>query len=268
MTSDLLKHLSILCNFYYIDDIAGVQYGQINMNNISKKGDMHMAKRLLVAAVPVTATNTHYITSPYGIRTITVGGVTSTGMHNGVDIVASCGADYIVAFESGIVTYARGDVTGNTPSEGNSVYIDHGNGYKTYYFHMKPRSVLVKAGDLVRRGQKIGYMGTTGNSTGVHLHFGIKLNNAWVDPEPYLTGLKNMGGERMTLTLRTLSQGMRGEDVKTLQQLLNAKINAGLVPDGKFGPLTHAALTRYQAANRLLADGKCGPATWSALLGV
>ncbi|MFY9382377.1 MAG: peptidoglycan DD-metalloendopeptidase family protein [Eubacteriales bacterium] len=227
-----------------------------------------MAKRLLVAAVPVTATNTHYITSPYGIRTVTVKGKTSTGMHNGIDLVAGRGTDYIVAYESGIVTYARGDVTGNTPSEGNSVYIDHGNGFKTYYFHMKPKSVLVKAGDLVRRGQKIGYMGTTGNSTGAHLHFGIKFYNAWVDPEPYLTGLKNMGGKRMTITLRTLSQGMRGEDVKTLQQLLNAKINTSLEPDGKFGPLTNTALKKYQAASALVVDGKCGPATWSKLLGV
>jgi len=227
-----------------------------------------MAKRYIAAAVPVLASKSHYCTSPYGIRTITVNGTTSTGMHNGIDLVAAKGSDYIVAFESGIVTYARGDVTGSTPSEGNSVYIDHGNGYKTYYFHMKPKSVLVKAGDLVRRGQKIGYMGTTGNSTGVHLHFGIKLNNAWVDPEPYLLGKKDMGVERMTITLRTLSQGLRGEDVKTLQQLLNAKIKAGLDIDGKFGPLTDAALRKYQAANALVADGKCGPATWSALLGV
>ena len=227
-----------------------------------------MAKRYIAATVPVLASKSHYCTSPYGIRTITVNGKTSTGTHNGIDLVAAKGTDYIVAFESGIVTYARGDVTGSTPSEGNSVYIDHGNGYKTYYFHMKPRSVLVKAGDLVRRGQKIGYMGTTGNSTGAHLHFGIKMNNAWVDPEPYLLGKKDMGVERMTITLRTLSQGLRGEDVKTLQQLLNAKIKAGLETDGKFGPLTNAALRKYQAANALVADGKCGPATWSALLGV
>ena len=227
-----------------------------------------MAKRYIAATVPVLASKSHYCTSPYGIRTITVNGKTSTGTHNGIDLVAAKGTDYIVAFESGIVTYARGDVTGSTPSEGNSVYIDHGNGYKTYYFHMKTNSVKVKAGDLVRRGQKIGYMGTTGNSTGAHLHFGIKMNNAWVDPEPYLLGKKDMGVERMTITLRTLSQGLRGEDVKTLQQLLNAKIKAGLETDGKFGPLTDAALRRYQAANSLAVDGKCGSATWSALLGV
>ena len=72
----------------------------------------------------------------------------------------------------------------------------------------------------------------------------------------------------MTITLRTLSQGLRGEDVKTLQQLLNAKIKAGLETDGKFGPLTNAALRKYQAANSLAVDGRCGPATWSKLLGV
>ena len=227
-----------------------------------------MAKRYIAATVPVLASKSHYCTSPYGIRTITVNGKTSTGMHNGIDLVTAKGTDYIVAFESGIVTYARGDVTGSTPSEGNSVYIDHGNGFKTYYFHMKTNSVKVKAGELVRRGQKIGYMGSTGNSTGAHLHFGIKVNNVWVDPEPYLLGKNDMGVERMTITLRTLSQGLRGEDVKTLQQLLNAKIKAGLETDGKFGPQTDAALRRYQAANALVVDGKCGPATWSALLGV
>ena len=227
-----------------------------------------MAKRYIAAAVPVLASKSHYCTSPYGIRTITVNGKTSTGMHNGIDLVAAKGTDYIVAFESGIVTYASGDVTGSTPSEGNSVYIDHGNGFKTYYFHMKTNSVKVKAGELVRRGQKIGYMGSTGNSTGAHLHFGIKVNGTWVDPEPYLLGKKDMGVERMTITLRTLSQGLRGEDVKTLQQLLNAKIKAGLETDGKFGPLTNAALRKYQAANSLAVDGRCGPATWSKLLGV
>ena len=187
-------------------------------------------------------------------------------MHNGIDLVAGRGT--VTSSRMNRHCPLRARRCDRQHTIWGQQRLHHGNGFKTYYFHMKPKSVLVKAGDLVRRGQKIGYMGTTGNSTGAHLHFGIKFYNAWVDPEPYLTGLKNMGGKRMTITLRTLSQGMRGEDVKTLQQLLNAKINTSLEPDGKFGPLTNTALKKYQAASALVVDGKCGPATWSKLLGV
>jgi murein DD-endopeptidase MepM/ murein hydrolase activator NlpD len=66
---------------------------------------------------------------------------------------------------------------------GHYVIIDHGNGYQTLYGHMLDNSVLVKAGDKVKQGQKLGTMGSTGRSTGTHLHFEIKLSSGGkIDP--------------------------------------------------------------------------------------
>ncbi len=100
--------------------------------------------------------------------------------HYALDIAGSGakGAE-IYAAKSGKVTksaYQKGGA-------GNYVMIDHGNNEVTVYYHML-ETPLVKAGDYVKQGQIIGYVGSTGNSTGPHLHFGIKINNQWVDPLP------------------------------------------------------------------------------------
>lgn len=85
--------------------------------------------------------------------------------HNGIDIGSYGGANVnIYAAESGVVITAKSDNTGY----GNYIVIDHG-GYKTLYAHLS--SFKVKVNDLVSTGDVIGEMGTTGNSTGVHLHF-------------------------------------------------------------------------------------------------
>ena len=65
---------------------------------------------------------------------------------------------------------------------GNYVVIDHGNGYRTLYAHMLNNSVVVKAGDRVKQGQKLGIMGSTGRSTGTHLHFEIIGEKGKLDP--------------------------------------------------------------------------------------
>jgi murein DD-endopeptidase MepM/ murein hydrolase activator NlpD len=67
---------------------------------------------------------------------------------------------------------------------GNSVYIDHGDGMVSASFHMS--SLAVKAGDVVKRGQTIGKVGSTGRASGVHLHLGIRWLAARVDPQPLL----------------------------------------------------------------------------------
>lgn len=72
-------------------------------------------------------------------------------------------------------------------SYGNYVDIEHENGYKTRYAHLKKNSILVKIGDRVAENTVIGIMGTSGNAYGRHLHFEVLKNNIRINPEPYLT---------------------------------------------------------------------------------
>ena len=95
--------------------------------------------------------------------------------HNGVDIAGPYGTP-IYAADSGVVTTAKYTRTGY----GVYVIIDHGNGYQTVYGHCS--SLVVSYGQQVKKGQLIAYMGSTGNSTGNHLHFEIKSGNTRYDP--------------------------------------------------------------------------------------
>ncbi len=97
--------------------------------------------------------------------------------HQAIDIAnRACGANPIFAADSGTIVYAQWWPGGG----GNSIWIDHGNGYMTQYAHMSKFSV--KVGDVVKRGQVIGYMGSTGRSTGCHVHFVIKKNGIPINP--------------------------------------------------------------------------------------
>lgn len=130
---------------------------------------------------PKTASNGYYIwpasgrvTSPYGYRYI----FGSYSFHLGIDIGASYG-NYVKAADGGTVTYA-----GWKGSYGYLVIITHDNGDQTYYAHNS--SLLVSAGEKVYQGQAISRVGSTGNSTGPHLHFEIRRNGNTVDPLNYL----------------------------------------------------------------------------------
>ena len=94
--------------------------------------------------------------------------------HNGEDIGAPMGAD-VAASNDGVVR-----LTVDHIFSGRGVYVDHGLGFYTMYFHLS--DVLVKDGDLVTAGQIIGKVGATGRATGPHLHWGVKLNGARVNP--------------------------------------------------------------------------------------
>lgn len=98
-------------------------------------------------------------------------------MHQGIDIAG--GGDYgqpIIAADGGTVTFAGNDGGGY----GNYVMIDHGNGYMTVYGHAS--SLAVSTGEYVSQGQTIAYVGSTGNSTGPHLHFEIRENGVQINP--------------------------------------------------------------------------------------
>lgn len=116
------------------------------------------------------------VTCPYGPRIHPVTGVNS--IHTGVDFGASYGSP-IVAAKAGVVTTA----TYNT-AYGNMIIIDHGDGTSTLYAHAS--SFVVSVGQSVSQGQTIAYVGSTGYSTGPHLHFEIRINGQHVNPLPYL----------------------------------------------------------------------------------
>jgi murein DD-endopeptidase MepM/ murein hydrolase activator NlpD len=94
--------------------------------------------------------------------------------HNGEDIGAPLGAD-VVATNDGVVR-----LTVDHIFSGKGVYLDHGLGFYSMYFHLS--DVLVKEGDVVKAGQIVGKVGATGRATGPHLHWGVKLNGARVNP--------------------------------------------------------------------------------------
>lgn len=183
--------------------------------------------------------NVHYMTSPFGMRTLNG----TTSMHNGIDLIGKAYAcDYIVAFADGKVTAMLNTCGGSSPSTGNYVTLDHGNGVQTVYYHMKKGSVTVKTGDTVKAGTVIGYMGTTGNSTGNHLHFGIKIDGSWVDPRPYLEGTKTFGSTATeqtasaTTVTGTASTGSTA-DAKTIWDFLMNKIGNAFGVAGLMGNL-------------------------------
>ena len=124
------------------------------------------------------------ITSPFGWRIHPV--YNTKKFHSGIDIGGSYGTA-IMAASAGVVIYTAKPVQGhNTGGSGYGNYciIDHGGGYTTLYGHM--RNVYVKTGQKVKSGQKIGEMGSTGTSTGAHLHFEVRKSGSPVNPERYL----------------------------------------------------------------------------------
>lgn len=117
-------------------------------------------------------------TSPYGYR---VDPYTHyTALHAGVDLAPACNAP-IYAAHDGTVTFA-----GNGGGYGNEVILDNGGGISTAYGHVVDGGILVTAGQHVTAGQQIAKIGSTGWSTGCHLHFETRVNGAAVDPVPFM----------------------------------------------------------------------------------
>lgn len=122
-----------------------------------------------------------YITSRQGPRVHPITGEYKN--HGGTDIGASYGSA-IYAADSGKVVSSSDGWNGGW---GNYVMIDHGNGMQTLYAHMSSRAVSV--GQTVKRGQTIGYVGSTGMSTGPHLHFEMYVNGSRIDPQTKYPGM-------------------------------------------------------------------------------
>jgi len=103
--------------------------------------------------------------------------------HEGQDIDAARGTPVQVAATGRVI------IAGWQRGYGNVVYVDHGAGLSTRYGHLS--EIDVSVGQTVTRGQTIGLVGSTGRSTGPHLHYEVRINNQPVDPRPYLPGAEN-----------------------------------------------------------------------------
>lgn len=99
-------------------------------------------------------------------------------MHNGIDIGGAYGSNIVAALAGTVIEAKWSD------RSGNHIIIDHGNGYRTHYLHAS--KLLVKKGDYVKQGQVIMKCGSTGWSTGPHLHFGVRVNGEYVNPLDYV----------------------------------------------------------------------------------
>lgn len=143
-------------------EAAGKTYTVSNLGNISFKWPCPGNSR---------------ITSNFGDRESPTEGASSN--HKGMDIGASTGADIIAAADGEVVisTYSY--------SAGNYIMIDHGGGVSTVYMHCS--KLLVGVGTKVTKGQVIAKVGSTGYSTGSHLHFGIRSGGTYVNPRSYVS---------------------------------------------------------------------------------
>jgi murein DD-endopeptidase MepM/ murein hydrolase activator NlpD len=117
-----------------------------------------------------------WVSSKYGQRTDPFSG--RLAMHKGIDFAGKEGSD-ILAVAAGVVTW-----TGTKSGYGNTVEISHGDGYVTRYAHNQQN--LVEPGDLVRKGEPIALLGSTGRSTGAHVHYEVYKHGRSVDPSSYV----------------------------------------------------------------------------------
>jgi hypothetical protein len=137
------------------------------------------------------------MTSAYGKRTYTIGGKTVTDFHTGIDVKPI--TDVLCPARGKVVAVMANVKASQTPEiiakqiktlySGNYVKVQFGDVIGTFA-HLAEGSVSVKVGELLEKGAKLGKVGSTGYSTGAHLHFGLTLNGQSVDPLPYFTGVK------------------------------------------------------------------------------
>jgi len=146
-------------------DLLGVLEAQMFEQAVKKK--------LLPTILPVSGT---YNASSFGMRIDPFTGQQT--MHEGMDFLADTGTQ-IVAAAGGVVVFA-----GFHPQYGNMIDVDHGNDLVTRYAHCS--RLFVKEGDLIKRGRKIALVGTTGRSTGSHLHFEVRFRGAAQNPARFL----------------------------------------------------------------------------------
>lgn len=167
------------------------------------------------------------LTSGYGNRKYRYQGKLVRDFHNGNDLVPSpYYACDILAFEDGTVTGVQ--KTGVQYGTGCYVRIKHDNGYYTLYHHLKTNSICVNVGDRVKKGQKLGIIGTTGQSTGVHLHFQIDKGSSSTSINPYdylFNGKKLVEDKPIDELANEVIQGLWGNGEDRKDRLTKAGYN-------------------------------------------
>lgn len=146
------------------------------------------------------------ITSKYGYRTHPIS--RAQRKHNGVDFAAPTGTPI---YASGDATVAFAAPRG---AAGNFIRLDHGEGMQTWYMHLNAFADGLTVGNAVRQGEIIGYVGTTGGSTGPHLHYEIRINGEPLDPLTFETSeVEALAGEALTMftTQRDQTNSARNE---------------------------------------------------------
>ncbi len=143
------------------------------------KAEQEQVRKALAEESSMRLWQTGFIEPVHGKRTGIFGSVRimngqSRNPHNGEDIGAPMGTD-VMASNDGVVRLVVDHIF-----SGRGIFVDHGLGLYSMYFHLS--DVLVKEGDLIRAGQVIGKVGATGRATGPHLHWGMKVNGARVNP--------------------------------------------------------------------------------------
>ncbi len=145
--------------------------------SLNKLIGLMQEKNEVLLAIPSIYPTYGYITSKFGYRIDPVYG--GSEFHTGIDIANSYFSP-IYATADGVVTYSGYKSNGY----GYQTIVNHGNGYETFYGHSS--RVVAEAGDYVKKGQIIAYVGSTGKSTGPHVHYEVRLYGKTTNPEKYL----------------------------------------------------------------------------------
>ncbi|MDB9524526.1 M23 family metallopeptidase [Oscillatoria sp. CS-180] len=124
------------------------------------------------------------VSSEYGVRRYYNGVFAENYYHRGVDYAAAIGSPVIAPAAGRVVLVGR--VSDGFELHGNTIGVDHGQGVESIFIHLN--SINVQEGDFVQAGQVIGTVGSTGASTGPHLHWGLYVNGVAVDPAPWRNG--------------------------------------------------------------------------------
>lgn len=166
-----------------LDDVVAV--GKITASGGDDFGSEQAIKGTSFASytvsAPVTVPVNGRLTSPFGYRTNPVSG--NYGFHTGIDIAAPEGTPVAAAYGGRITASGESDVWGKY------VLIEHSDGFETYYCHLS--EIYAPEETVLRKGETLGLVGSTGWSTGPHLHFEVRIDGVRVDPEPLIYGNEN-----------------------------------------------------------------------------